>query len=724
MTEPERRRGERRRGERLAAGVLLAGGPVTALAVLAVCVLAAVLVPLGLWRPALVVPALVVAAVAGWRPVRRLPVPALRVPVWTAAACVLVAVGFAVWAGTTHGEHVVLRRDAGSYALYAHWLATRHGLPVDAGLPAFGGPAALSVPGFSLDSPAFYQVVTGGGTGARIDPQFLLGAPALYALGWWLDGWTGLLTAPAVLGGLAVLAAAGLTARLAGPRWAPLGAAALALTQPVLHAARATYSEPAATLLVLGAAALAVDALGERADRAAARRLGVAAGALLGLAGLVRIDAVRDVALLVPVCALLWIRRHPAAVPMAGAAVVGIAVSMIPAVWLARPYLHTVWGSLRPLLLGTAALVVLSVVGVAAHRWWERRASTRGRAAPRSVLPAVAGGFVLLVGAGLASRPLWTTSRQAPDDPGNALVASLQRQQHLPVDGARTYAEQSVRWVVWFAGLPATLAALGALAVAAAVATGWWLRSRPGAVEVPGPPVPPALLPALVGLGSTVLTLYRPGITPDHPWADRRLVPVVLPVVLVGATVAAAASTRWLRRRWAAGALPPALHRALSVLVVLVAAGALLGPPYLGTRALATVRTELGEPAAVDTVCSRLRPGDVVVGVGDATGGVRAQNEWVQVVRGVCGHPSGALRGADVRPSIERLAALVAGAGGRLVLLSAGEDDGSARQALAALGQEPERAVVLHTTEDQHLLTRRPFARDGLVVDVWLAVWR
>ena len=723
MTEPERRR-----GERVAAAVLLAGGPVAAVAVLAVCVVAVLLVPLGLWRPVVVLPALLPAAAVGWWLTRGLPGrgrDGLRVPAWTAAACVLVAVGFGVWAGATHGEHVILRRDAGSYALYAHWLATRHGLPVDADLSAFGGPSALAVPGFSLDSPAFYQVLTGSGgsAGARIDPQFLLGAPALYSIGWWLDGWTGLLTAPAVLGALAVLAAAGLTARIAGPRWAPLGAAGLALTQPMLHASRSTLSEPVATLLVLGAAALAVDAL----EQPAARRAGALAGGLLGLAGLVRIDAVREVALLVPVCAVLRLRRHPAAVPLGVAAVLGVAVSMVPAVWLARPYLHTVWGSLRPLLLATAGLVVASLAAVAAHRARERRArppaaAGRGVGGARGAraLPAAAAALVVLAGVALASRPLWTTAHQAADDPGNALVASLQRQQHLPVDGARTYAERSVEWVAWYCGVPAMLAALGVLAVAAALAVRWWLTGA----RRDAPVAPPGwLVPAAVGLGSTVLTLYRPGITPDHPWADRRLVPVVLPVVMIGAVTAAAGIVRWARRR-AGAAAAVGVPVAVATGVVAVAGAAVLVPPYLGTRALATVRTEVGEPRAVQAVCDRLHPGDVVVGVTDAQGGVRAQNEWVQVVRGVCGHPSAALRGPDAGTSLRRLGALVAGAGGRLVLLSAGEDDGSARQALAGFGLAPERAVLQHTTQDQHLLARRPFARDGLVVDVWLAVWR
>jgi hypothetical protein len=100
------------------------------------------------------------------------------------------------------------------------------------------------------------------------------------------------------------------------------------------------------------------------------------------------------------------------------------------------------------------------------------------------------------------------------------------------------------------------------------------------------------------------------------------------------------------------------------------------------------------------------------------------------VIRGVCGHPSAALRlrtegpGSPDRAAIDRLAGLVRGAGGRLVLLAAGEDDGSAGRALAALGTAPQRAVLHHTTQDQHLLVRRPSDRSGLVIDVWLAVWR
>jgi hypothetical protein len=716
------------RGERTAAAVLWRSGPIAGFWVLAASLLSAVLVPFGLWRPQIVWPLLVVAAAVSWWLARGVPFDAgPPVPVWTTTACVAVALGFVVWAAATHGEHVVVRRDAGSYALFAHWIATRHGLPVDADLDAFGGVAALHVPGFTFDSPAFYEVITGDGTGARVVPQFLLGAPALYSLGWWVSGWSGMFLVPALLGGTAVLAAAGLTARLVGPRWAPTAAAALALTQPVLHSARATFSEPPAMLLVLVAAALTVDAVRAPAV-GAARRLGAAAGLSLGLAGLIRVDSVREVALVVPACAVLMLRRSPAGAPIVAGALIGTAVAAVPAIALSRPYLHTVSGSLRPLVYGTVALTVVTAAVVAAVRWAERRrAPTDGGPEPVGTgsaharsprltrwIAASAAGGVLAVGVALATRPLWTVARQAADDPGDSLVASLQAQQGLRVDGARTYGERSVEWLVWYVGPLVTLAALLVAAILAWRAVVWWrtgTTTRRGPADVPG-----WLVPAVVAFGSVVLTLYRPGITPDHPWADRRLVVVVLPAVVIAATAAAAEGVRYTRRRMPIG--------------VLIAAGvaaevALLAPAIVATLPLAGARTEVGQPSAVATVCAALRPGDAVVAVSDAAGRKRAQNEWVQVIRGVCGRPGAAVLGpaGQQRAAVARVGPLVSAAGGRLVLLAAGDGDGQAPAALRSLGASPVRVVSLHTTEDQHLLIRRPWTTSGLLIEVWLAVW-
>jgi hypothetical protein len=237
----------------------------------------------------------------------------------------------------------------------------------------------------------------------------------------------------------------------------------------------------------------------------------------------------------------------------------------------------------------------------------------------------------------------------------------------------------------------------------------WWVARD-------GRRPPGWLLPAGVGLGSTVLTLYRPGITPDHPWADRRLVPVVLPAFVLAAVAAAA----WVARRVASR------HRFAAPAVAVAAALALAVPAGIGTAALAgsgLAGTEGGELAAVRQVCDALGPDDVVVALDP-----RGANEWPQVLRGMCGVPAasvsitGAGSEADAaRLSVDparRIAARIAAAGHRPVLLAA-EDQGL--ETLRQLGLTPVPAVRADTTEDQRWLTRRPDGVAPLDGDVWLA---
>jgi hypothetical protein len=229
-------------------------------------------------------------------------------------------------------------------------------------------------------------------------------------------------------------------------------------------------------------------------------------------------------------------------------------------------------------------------------------------------------------------------------------------------------------------------------------------------------------VPAVAGFASALLVLYRPGITPDHPWADRRLVPVVLPLMVLAATAGLA---------WAVAHRPARLP---SGAVLATGIALTLGPTLWASAPLATLRTETGEVDAVAQVCATLRPGDAVVAV-DATAdghGQRSANEWVQVVRGVCGHPSAALLtpAAELPDAVTRLSGLVGSAGGRLVLLTAQEDGVAAQTALGAAtggrvsgaSAAARRVVRLETVEDRRLLTRRPPNGARLVIEVWTAV--
>jgi hypothetical protein len=697
-----------RRGDRLAGAVLFSGGVLAAGLVLVVALAAALLVPFGAWRPATAT-VLVAAALPGlWWVSRRLP--SRPVPVWTAAAVGLAAVGHGVWAAVTHSEDVGLGRDPGAYTLIAQWIAGHHGLPIDVAVSAFGGASALADPSFSLDSAGFFQVVHGNGAHVAVSlvPQFFPGAPAVYSLGWWVGGWTGLFTTPAVVGALAVLAAAGLAARLVGPRTAVLAAVVLAVCEPVVHVARGTYSEPVALLLAMAAASLLVDATVAGQPRSA-RQLGFLAGVFIGLSGLVRVDVLEWIVLVLPLAALLALRRHPAAGPLAAGALVGGAVSAVQAAVLSLPYLEILGGSIRPLLAVGVLVGYLSVAVVVVSR---KRSSRRVAAGvePTAPTPAAvqrwsraAALAVLLVGVALATRPWWWVSRGSTQAVVAEDVGSLQRQQGLPFDPGRLYSEYSVEWVVWYLGLAAVVLAWVVLAVLASRAVRWWFDSRPAmAVGAQGRyPTPGWLAPALLGLVIAVRTLLRPGVTPDHPWADRRLVPVVLPLVVLASCAAVAWAVRWTRRRWRS--------RTATASVAVAGAALLLLPAVQATWPLADARTGRGQLAGVESVCRSLGSGDTVLVVGGQPGWSR----WPQTIHSICGVPAAVVqpKGGDLAADVRRAAQRVSSAGRRPVVLVTVDP-----QTVPSLDVRTWSHVTFQTSVDQNLLTRRP---DGVRPATW-----
>jgi len=719
-----------------------------ALWVVAVSALAAVLSAVGWWSPWVGWPVAVGVAVGCWQCVRLLP--GVRMPVAASVALVAVVVGFTVWAGATHSEQVLPRRDAASNLQAAVSLATTHSRVVAVDPETVGGAGVLDLPGVTLASPAFFEV--GSSASPAVQPQFVVGPAVVYAFGWWAGGAAVALVLPALAMGLALLALGLLVARVAGPWVGVATAAVTGILFPVVHTARATYSEPLAMLTLtagLLAVSLAVAAGRDAAERDAAgpgvpdvsaagsgagsrpadpatpgagpaagfvgdassqgmvlgraplrslvlrdasARAGLLAGLLVGGTGLVRVDALREVVLLLPVLALgaAFGARWPR--PVLVGMLVSLLVAALAAAGLSWQYLASIAGSLLPLL----ALGVL----IGGGSWLLLVLWRRGWRLPAVVmrwLPDVAAGLVVAAGLYLASRPLWQVVRQSAADPGSRYVAGMQARQGLPVDGGRTYAEQSVAWLSWYVGPVALAVALAVLAV---------LVRR--AVLSAGSRRVDAWLPALfVAAGSTLLTLARPGITPDHPWADRRLL-VALPLVVALVFTAVA----WVVRRSAESG-----RRWVGVAVAGVAVALLVVPAASATWPHRAGGVERGSLAAVDSVCRALSPGDVVLAVDS-----RAANEWPQVVRGMCGVPALSTTSA-LRNDPEQLAAAVATAtreigsrGGRLVLLAA-----DSAEALRRLGATPDAVVGTTVREDEHVLERRPSHTDPLPVQVWLA---
>lgn len=614
-----------------------------------------------------------------------------------------VAAASGVFNALLHAEQLAVRRDPATYAQYAAWLAGHGSLPIEVRAEAFGG----ADPALDFESVGFYQV-----DGAVV-PQFMPGAPLLFAAGDWLGVMS---LTPAVLGALAVLTLAGVTARLAGARWAPLAALAFAVCLPVLYTSRTTFSEIPSMILLFGGLALLHDALAGAARQGLPRwGEGAVAGLVFGLAVLVRVDGLRDV---LPVLAfaglLVALRRFArpegaAGVPLLAGVVAGAGLGLLAGYVLSRPYLEYLSRSVRPLLLICAAVLVLTAVGTAAAPWLARL--------PRPAwLPGAGAALVVLVVTGLAVRPWLQTVRRTPatEDDGKTarFIEEIQKANGLPPDGERLYFEQSLHWVAWYVGVPVLLLAT----LAAALLVRGLLRGRSFAWLAPL---------AVIGW-TTVSTLLRPEITPDHPWAARRLVPVVIP----GLVLLAVWGLGWVRdrlgdrsggrlgggsggrsggglddglddggrrRRWVAG----------------VGAALVLVPPAVTSIGTAFTPVERGEAAAVAALCARI-PRDASVLIVERVTGDR----FTQLVRGMCGVPAAEVRRAsgDTAPErdVRRLMDRVRAAGRVPVVLAA-------EAAQVAPYGPPRQAMALVTRQDERSLTGPPDGTWSLRITVWMA---
>ena len=302
----------------------------------------------------------------------------------------------------------------------------------------------------TVTAPGLYEA------GDSLSAQFMSGTALTLAPAGWGGGWGAILSVPALVGGCGLLTVAGLAGRLLGPRWAPAAAAALALTQPMLLTARSTYSEPVAQLLLLAGACLLLDAV-----RARSRALAALAGLLIGLNLLVRIDALRELALVVLVVAWLALRRHPGWWPLALGVLAGAAYGVVDAFGPAQPYLSDLLERMRPAVAAILGVVLLAAVAVPVGRrvtpwlmarpWWSADADGGGlgrRGRRRR-------------GAGLAGCcGRWCSRGAAPSRRGSS-SRRCSGSRALPVDGHRNYAEQSVRWTSWYVGWPVLVAGRG-----------------------------------------------------------------------------------------------------------------------------------------------------------------------------------------------------------------------------------------------------------------------
>ena len=603
-----------------------------------------------------------------------------RTPWWTVAALIAVAVAFGVDQAIYHSQQVIVQRDPASYIEFGNWIARHGSLPIPKDIAAFGGTHGV----LSFYSPAFDPL------GHSIVPQFMAGLPMTLAGAIWAGGLGLAVAAGALLGACGVLALGGLIARLVGPRWAPLGALVLALALPEQFTSRSTYSEALAQVLFLGGLCLVIDSFA--AEGPARRGLAALGGLAIGLTLLVRIDGASDMLPLIPYCGLLVLQRRPQALPLIAGVTVGSAYGAIDGVVLSRPYLTSIKGSLLPLVGAGAALLVVTVVAVLAL-WRRGLPEVRG-----NWLPNAAAALAFIITAGLVIRPyVQTVYGQRTASDVRAMTA-YQIADHLPVQPTRLYYEISLHWVFWYIGVPAVLLAT----IGAAVLARRCLQGQ----------APAWTLPLVSFAWIIVTTLLRPAITPDQPWASRRLVPGVLPGFIVLAVWAASWLVGWLRQRGRTGQVVRAgVAAVLGLALVLPAVQTTFGISYrdgrLAANGLAGKATYAGEVAAVRRMCAAIPANASVVIINPATAG-----QMSQVIRGVCGVPAATLLHLRAVPAVIKG---IRDAGRRPVIL-AGSSGG-----LLSYTARPRHILALNVRADDHTLTAPPRNTLPLSFTVWMA---
>ena len=640
----------------------------------------------------LAVPAALALAVIGWRSVpgrsqEAGPAPGREragTPWWTVAAVVAVAIAFGVDQLIYHSQFIIVTRDPASYIQFANWIAHHGSLPIPPDRPAFGGTSHL----LSFQSFAFYQ------RGGVIVPQFMAGLPMVLAGGFWVGGVNAAVAMAPILGACAVLAFGGLVARLVGPRWAPLAALVLAISLPEEFTSRSTYSEPLAQILLFAGLCLVIDSLSS--EGTGARVAAGLGGLALGLTVLVRIDGAGDILPVILYCGLLFLGRRRQAVPFLGGLVVGVMYGVVDGAALSRPYLASIKSAVVPLMLLTGALIVVTAVAVAVL--WRR-------GVPRvqgTWLGNAAAALAVVVVAGFALRPYFQTVKGKGTQFFEGIIASYQRADHLPVAPERLYYELSLHWVFWYIGIPAVL--LGT--AGAALLSRRCLRGT----------APAWILPLMIFAWATVETLYRPSITPDHPWASRRLVPAVLPGFILFAVWACS----WLLSRLRSMNVGQALYVGLAaccVALLLVPAaittfGFRIKNGGLVAEGLAFKRTYGGEIAAVNGMCAAIPRDASVVFIDSGNGG--ESDRLAEVVRATCGVPVGSINSAHLA-TVEQVVRGIEQAGRRPVLLA------GVRSRLRPYGGQIRHVMRLRSTMDENALTAPPLHTIPFDVDVYMS---
>jgi hypothetical protein len=494
------------------------------------------------------------------------------------------------------------------------------------------------------------------------------------------------LVVPAILGALALLVLYALASTVVGPRWALLGPALLTLAPLQSWFSRDAYAELPLEVLVLGGLWLFIES--RRAGGAVA---GAIAGTVFGTMMFVRIDALAGLVAIPAALAVEWLRAERLDAPERRSrrgAILGFGTATAAAGWIGHyvtrrqtpGYFTDLQHNLHQLEAALVAGIVAALVILAVHY----------------IRPGIGHRFAgsnVLVGLGIAAVVVVTFYEYKLRPDGGQTPKLLD---YRASPAARAVARHAFdafffsgafRWFAWYLGT-VTLALIVVGFVVLGVQS---LRSDT-----------PAFMLLATGLPVTLLYVARPSISPDHLWAMRRYLPVVLPVMTIAAAAAAIYLTALLAR-WRSWTRIPATF-------VLVAA--MLIPAARAGKPLYDAQMQRGALDAVHEICRTVGPDAAVAIEPDAL----LASTLPQAVRGFCGVPAAGVQRKPTQTLAENARAWES-QGRRLYVASAkqGPDVGPTGTATQVA-----HVMISDAKEPARVFGRRPVTYVPRPAEIWI----
>lgn len=463
-------------------------------------------------------------------------------------------------------EHIFVNRDPGIYALGAIHLSNEDDLDISAH-NIFGGETTTSssaVGKSALDENELYF-------------QGLHLLPALLGVGGKVVGAVDSLKLNVLFGVTALIALYLFASRMVRPYWALVAASIFAVSMPLLYFSRDTYTEPLAATFTFTGMLFMWLGLQSRS-----RTLWLTAGLAIGASALTRIDGYLAIA-----AALFFIAFFVALGKKAerkervylaiffgiGTMITGV-LGWLDLLFLSSGYFFDLYGNFMKEMYAIC-VALIGIVALCFVAWRTSVLTTIDHHLKKYYVPIIS--FSVL---GVA---LLLTSRQFWDET-------------FGIRGVKNFNELTAMWPAWYLG-----DALVALSLFGIGFSAYRLIVKR---EIS------YLIPISIVVLTSALYLVKPSIATDQIWASRRLVPVILPGLIVFAMISVDRAVLFLEKKFK----PSQLIRNTSY--VLLAAMIVMTPLSISRPLL--VSDQYTQFSIMEEFCQKIPQDAAVVWLGTA----------------------------------------------------------------------------------------------------------